>query len=1290
MSNQRKSNQMKNNILLGILFTFTAALLILPIAGVCQKNYESSPLTDSDKEISDRLPVLKLTPESGKMQLPYKVDNSDQPFLRPVFNQNGACCGQATGVGYNFTYEWCYANNVAADTSINQFPTHFTWNFMNGGSGYYGVSYLHSFEILKALGTPSVYEYGGMFIDQGVAWISGYDKYYQAMKHRIRSAYQLDAGNPEGLEVLKHWLNDHNKGAEVGGVASFYANSPWAYKFLPPQSPDSGKAVIINFFASVATHGMTIVGYNDSIRYDYNEDGQFTNDLDINGDEIVDMKDWEVGAMKFVNSYGENWADSGYCYMMYKVIADELNDGGIWNHVVHVLDVNEDYSPLLTMKVAFRHNSREKIKIMAGVTTDTSLSRPDETLAFNVFNFQGGHQFMQGGRTDPSRENIEIGLDITPLLSYVESGKPARFFVTFIEDDPKSEGSGLIYYYSIIDYSSGVNEILCTQTDVPITENGTTRLSVIHTPVFDKVAITNDELPAIFPGQPFEQPLSATGGQPEYRWDLLTDYYQQPFEADFPVIDEVVLTPAQPHLQYSEQEIQFDFPFFDSTYNKVYVHQGGFIMFDDDLYPWPYYNDPFLLFKKMRNISAFHFGTVEYYPEHFKDDDGIYYEGNEDFAAFRWKQTLWYWDHNVGHGEFAVILYPDGKIEYFYNDVWVTEDVIWYAGVSAGNNSEFHLYSKSMTNTIPANSAFRQIPELIPDSFKIDDTGLLTGFPQPGNPIYNLNIQVNDDLNISSRKTFQLSDGLIFNYQVDAGADSVIQYGETIFLDLVVKNISSTTLHNINMTISSDDPNLEILQNTAAFGTLPPGTAFQVDHAFGVKITENCPDRYTFLLAASLQADEGNWAGQLHFTSLAPVIRLQHFEILDDNNHKLDPGETATLLVDVSNTGSANADNVVVTISTSDPFVQVVEPAQISYGTVVSGDHKEMAFTVTAAATTPISHKAIFNVQINWEPAQSVNDSLTLTIGQWPVLLINRAQNNLSTSKMEEAFNTLGVEYVLVDQVPADLDLYRSIFLCLGTFYTNHIITQEEGALLREYLVNGGKLYMEGSTTWYIDPQTPVHPMFNVSVVTITWVQFDQLVGFNGTFTQGMVFDFTGQYNYLPCYLSPAVPAYAILSANGSTQNITAVANEYWDYKTIGSMFEFGSLGDETYANARAELMRNMLIFFDLEDYITHLDENHYNCNSGLAVSCFPNPFTSEANIRFYHEESVPEEIFIYDIKGQQVATLHHFDVSETGLCFTSWNGQNDMGQEMPQGVYFYRFNSGKSAFTGKMIKVTD
>ena len=44
-------------------------------------------------------------------------------------------------------------------------------------------------------------------------------------------------------------------------------------------------------------HALTVIGYDDEIGVDLNNDGEITNDIDINGDDVVDMGDWEMGAL---------------------------------------------------------------------------------------------------------------------------------------------------------------------------------------------------------------------------------------------------------------------------------------------------------------------------------------------------------------------------------------------------------------------------------------------------------------------------------------------------------------------------------------------------------------------------------------------------------------------------------------------------------------------------------------------------------------------------------------------------------------------------------------------------------------------------------------------------------------------------------------------------------------------------------------------------------------------------------------------------------------------------------
>mgnify|MGYP001824663474 CR=1 FL=1 len=221
------------------------------------------PISIEEQEALKKLPELKLPASYKNKALPAVVDNSTQPYMRDPFQQHMYCCGQAAGIAYNYTYEIDRERDLPANINDNLYPTHSTWNWMNSGYGYYGVSFLHSFQILKQCGCPNVTDYGGTLSYGGESrWMSGYDEYYNSMGNRINNAYRIDVRTPEGLNVFKHWIYDHLEEAAIGGVGSFYSQYMSASNTLPAGTPEAGKYVLTSFGGS-ANHAQTIVGYND-------------------------------------------------------------------------------------------------------------------------------------------------------------------------------------------------------------------------------------------------------------------------------------------------------------------------------------------------------------------------------------------------------------------------------------------------------------------------------------------------------------------------------------------------------------------------------------------------------------------------------------------------------------------------------------------------------------------------------------------------------------------------------------------------------------------------------------------------------------------------------------------------------------------------------------------------------------------------------------------------------------------------------------------------------------------
>jgi len=513
-------------------------------------------------EISEAYRNLKTT-------LPYSVDNSQEIFFRPLFNDVAFECGQGSGVGVLFTYEMNFTRNVPGNITQNQYPTHFVYNFHNNGQTYEGASYFDSWEILQQLGTPTVDEYGGMHIgtssQTNKIWVSGYEMYYNAMRNRILDMYAINVDSESGLEDLKSWLYDHANGSSAGGVANFYSTyqGTGSMSTLPAGTEEAGKWVITNWSSS--NHGMVIVGYNDSIRHDYNNDGIYTNDIDQNGDGNVDMKDWEIGGVIIANTYsnpgGNSWANQGFAYVMYRTLALPYLSGGIWSNVVHVITCKETCEAQLTMKVTIKHDSRNKLKISAGISSDTTANEPEHILDFTFFNYFGGDYHMLGGSTEADK-TMEFGLDITPLLNEIGSGEKAKYFLLIDEDDPSNNGTGQINNFSVIDYTNGVVETECPNTFYPFNENDLTSLSVVASVNYNEVEIADSTIPAAVVNDPYSHQLTATGGTPPYRWDLDYQFTEIDSTQSFPMISSQQISTSSTDDGWAMKVLDFEFPYY--------------------------------------------------------------------------------------------------------------------------------------------------------------------------------------------------------------------------------------------------------------------------------------------------------------------------------------------------------------------------------------------------------------------------------------------------------------------------------------------------------------------------------------------------------------------------------------------------------------------------------------------------------------------------------------------------------------------------------------------------------
>jgi len=243
-------------------------------------------------------------------------------------------------------------------------------------------------------------------------------------------------------------------------------------------------------------------------------------------------------------------------------------------------------------------------------------------------------------------------------------------------------------------------------------------------------------------------------------------------------------------------------------------------MFDEQLFPYPYFYDDMNLFKITRHISPFMCHAIRLYSS---DGDGIWYEGDDTQATFRWNASIDGFstssDINV-----AVRLYPDGKIEFLYGDIVIGDDVLWVPGLCDGNEDDMQFSDFYFDELPQANSLYEYERYDYPEGLSITEGGLITGTVQQPVNGEAMTFKVTDNNFVYDKKTLLFSTmGIQIVDSISSGGNEVIEYGEIANLSVELTNLEANPITNASMTISTDDPYITILDDYENIGNLNVG-----------------------------------------------------------------------------------------------------------------------------------------------------------------------------------------------------------------------------------------------------------------------------------------------------------------------------------------------------------------------------------------------------------------------------------------------------------------------------------
>lgn len=243
---------------------------------------------------------------------------------------------------------------------------------------------------------------------------------------------------------------------------------------------------------------------------------------------------------------------------------------------------------------------------------------------------------------------------------------------------------------------------------------------------------------------------------------------------------------------------------------------------------------------------------------------------------------------------------------------------------------------------------------------------------------------------------------VIDNYLInDPDGTQQANYGQSFTIDLTLKNVGADPVEEVTATLSGDDDYIT-LENAGEAVTFDPmnagdtGNTATVADAFSFQVSMDVPNQHmaTFILTVTDGEDE--WTSNLRITANAPVLTLNAEYVIDDSEHgdgngRLDPGEEALLIFELTNHGNTDARYTVVSLHGNSPYF-TIEENEMELEPVTAGETIAIAFNVSAHPST-IDGTPV-NLEVVAQDAHAYELHTELFIGQLPELTLGDGNQN--------------------------------------------------------------------------------------------------------------------------------------------------------------------------------------------------------------------------------------------------------------------------------------------------------
>ncbi len=549
--------------------------------------------------------------------------------------------------------------------------------------------------------------------------------------------------------------------------------------------------------------------------------------------------------------------------------------------------------------------------------------------------------------------------------------------------------------------------------------------------------------------------------------------------------------------------------------------------------------------------------------------------------------------------------------------------------------------------------------------------------------------------------------------------DGSINPGETIILPTWVKNWGDSTANSLVGRLRSSDANVTVLDSSRSFGNVAPyDSAFTGPAGYEFTVAPACTNGYQIHLQMQCRdAHDSAWNSNVRLRVGAPHLTYSSLQVVDtiaggNRNDRLDPNERAQLVVFVRNTGFGHAQNVTGVLRSGDARLEVEDstggfgliPAE-STGGNFSDPFIVQALTMPPETPVPCTlevscggstWKIPFSIVVGeLRATDPIPDGPRTPVLYWAYDDADTLYDQHPTYDWVEV-NSTGTRITFADNDDVVLINIPSGFgplVYYGQIYSQLSVSADG------WIACGNHTTSDYENTAL--PGTSAPP----AVICANWDDLYPVVGGGGA---GYVYYYHDTANHRLIVEYDSVRYYGnttrdkfevvfydttLAAADGNNRILVQymTANRTGS-TTVGIQDQTRAVGIQclfngSYHKAASPLAPERAILYTT-DAATGVSEPRAEAGSEvrrLAMAVAPNPSNRAARIAWQLPRPGLVRLRVYDAGGRCVRTIVN-EAMPAGRHISAWDGRDDLGRTVANGLYLYRLQTDGRSLTTKAV----